>query len=384
MSSKRPLANREVAAFGTTDELHALIDTIPDAMVVIDADGRIVSFSKGAEEMFGYAEDEVFEENVSLLMPSPDRERHDSYIKHHLETGEERIIGIGRVTTARRRDGSSFPVELSVGKLKLGESQAFVGFIRDLTDSEKSRQLLHSLQSELAQVSRISSMGSLAASIAHELNQPLTAMTNYAQAARDLLADPGKEDFTLVREALNEGVSEALRARDIVQRLREFLARGDAQFEAASVRSLVRDAVALALVNGDGRAVDVSVDIDPTCDQVLVEPLQIQQVLMNLLRNALEAMEHCSTGILRITSKPAPKGMVQISVADSGPGIASDIADKIFHPFVSSRPSGMGLGLAICHSIIVYHGGKIWVERSEYGGTQFNFTVSRAETGEMM
>lgn len=378
MQRRRPIANRTVAAFGNMDELHALIDTIPDALVVIDANGRIASFSKGAEEMFGYSEEEVFGENVSLLMPSPDRERHDGYIRHYLETGEKRAIGISRVSIARHRDGSTFPIELSIGDLKLGETPAFVGFIHDLTESEKTRQKMRTLQSELAQAARISSMASLATSISHELNQPLTAMSNYAQSARDLLDNPDEESLAVIREALNESVSEAMHARDVVQRLRDYIARGEVQVQATSIHKMVQDAIALALVNGDGRGVDLSVDIDPACEQVLVEPLQIQQVLVNLLRNALEAMEHSSTKILKIASGPAPNGMVQISVSDSGPGIASDIADKLFHPFVSSRPTGMGLGLAICHTIVVYHDGKIWVQESDFGGTQFNFTVTQA------
>ena len=383
MPPKRPLANTSVAAFGTTDELHALIDTIPDALVVIDASGRIVSFSKGAEEMFGYSEDEVFGENVSLLMPSPDRERHDSYIRHHLETGEKRIIGIGRVTTARRRNGFTFPIELSIGKLQLGEEQGFVGFIRDLTDSEKTRQQLQTMQSELARSSRVSSMGSLATSLAHDLNQPLTAMTNYAQAARDLLADPQNRDSANVREALKECASEALRARDIVHQLREFILRDDARFETASIQKIARDAVALSLIDGDMRNVDVSIDIDPSCEMVFVEPLENQQVLVNLVRNAFEAMKQSTTRILTITGTATDKGLVEISVADSGPGIEEDAADRIFRPFVTSKPTRLGLGLPICRTIITYHGGKIWLEKSKFGGAQFNFTVSLAEAGEI-
>ncbi|HZF46061.1 MAG TPA: PAS domain S-box protein, partial [Sphingomonadaceae bacterium] len=212
-----------LAAFRRAEDLHALIDTVPDAMVVIDTGGRIISFSKGAERMFGYSERELLGENVSVLMPSPDREQHDSYLGHYLATREKRIIGIGRVTTARRRDGTTFPIDLAVGEVELPDGPVFAGFIRDLTETRETERLLHNLQNELAHTSRITSMGTLATSIAHELNQPLTAVTNYMQAARDLLADPTPDNLALAREAMDETAKEALRAGQIVHRLRDFV-----------------------------------------------------------------------------------------------------------------------------------------------------------------
>ena len=376
----RSFAHPRVAEFSGADELHALIDTVPDAMIVINTGARIVSFSKGAEKMFGYTEDEVLGENVSMLMPSPDREQHDVYLRRYLETGEKRIIGIGRVTTARHRDGSTFPIDLSVGEVQLDEARVFAGFIRDLTESRETEQQLHALQSELAHVSRITSMGTLATSIAHELNQPLTAVANYTQAARDLLIDPDPEDLETIREALDECAKEALRAGQIVHRLRDFISRGETTRRISSLQKLVKEATALALINGDVRGVDIQTRLVLDCDQVLVDSIQIQQVLVNLLRNALEAMEESSVKILSIGSKPGPGGMVEISVADSGPGLEPQIADKLFHPFVSSKASGMGLGLSICHTIVSSHGGRIWVEESEFGGTSFNFTLMAGDT----
>lgn len=368
------------AAFGGARELHALIDTVPDAMIVIDTEARIVSFSRGAEQMFGYAEEDILGENISLLMPSPDRERHDDYIRRYLDTGERRIIGIGRVTTARHRDGSTFPIDLAVGELRLGEARLFSGFIRDLTESRATEKQLHALQAELAHVSRITSMGTLATSIAHELNQPLTAVVNYTQAARDLLVDPDAEAIETVREALDECAKETLRAGQIVRRLRDFISRGETTRRLSSLEKLVKEATALALINGDVRGLDVQSRLDPDNDEVLVDPIQIQQVLVNLLRNALEAMEASPVKILSIESRPGPQGMLTVSVSDSGPGIEPHVADKLFHPFVSSKESGMGLGLSICHTIISSHGGRIWVEPSEFGGTRFNFTLMTADS----
>ncbi len=361
--------------FGGLEDLHALIDTVPDAMIVIDAQGKILSFSQGATRMFGYAEADLIGENISVLMPSPDRERHDRYISRYLETGERRIIGIGRVTTARARDGSTFPVDLSVGELIIGDRKVFAGFIRDLTSSRHTEQQMSSLQAELAHVSRISAMGTLATSIAHELNQPLTAITNYVETARDLLDDLSPENIGHIREALSESAAETVRAGQIVQRLRNFISRGEAVREFTSLTRLVKEASALALINGDGRNVDFDVALDPDCDRVLVDSVQIQQVLHNLIRNSLEAMKSSPIKQLTISSQPYGTDMVQITVSDSGPGLDKHVAERLFHPFVSTKASGMGLGLSICQTIINAHDGQIWAKPSEMGGTDFCFTL---------
>lgn len=368
-------------SFGGPEDLHALIDTVPDAMIVIDTAGQILSFSKGAEQMFGYTAADLVGENVSVLMPSPDRERHDDYLAHYLQTGERRIIGIGRVTTARARDGATFPVDLSVGEVDLGDKKVFAGFIRDLTDSKRTEQQIHSLQADLAHVSRISSMGTLATSIAHELNQPLTAITNYVEAARDLLDEPTTENIAHVREALTESAAETIRAGQIVQRLRDFISRGETTREIVSLARVVKEATALALINGDARDVDFEVILDAEEDLVLVDPVQIQQVLVNLIRNALEAMEESPTKKLVVSSQSDSENMVMVTVtiSDSGPGLDQHVAEHLFHPFVSTKVNGMGLGLSICHTIINAHSGKIWAEPSPLGGTDFHFTLISAK-----
>ncbi len=379
MSVTGKASRDKLAAFGGVDDLHALIDTVPDAMVVIDERGRIVSFSKGAERMFGYGEDEVLGENVSMLMPSPDRERHDGYLRHYLETGERRIIGIGRVTTARRRDGTTFPIDLAVGEVALTGDKVFAGFIRDLTDRHETERLLHNLQGEVAHASRITSMGTLATSIAHELNQPLTAVTNYTQASRDLLASPTPENIALVREALEETAQEALRAGQIVHRLRDFVTRGETTHQIASLQRLVKETMALALLDVSVRNTHFIERIDTTCDALLVDPVQVQQVLLNLMRNAFDAMAEMPVKQLEISSAPAGNGMVRITIADSGPGLIPEIVPQLFQPFVSTKESGMGLGLSICHTIVASHNGRIWAEQSELGGTKFHFTLPSAK-----
>jgi two-component system sensor kinase FixL len=376
LTSAKP---KSFIALRTAEELHALIDTVPDAMVISDQDGAIQSFSQGAQTMFGYAEHEVIGENVSLLMPSPDREGHDRYMHTYMQTGAAKIIGIGRVTTARHRDGSTFPIKLAVGDLKLAGQRGFVAYIQDLSKARQRERELHTLQDELAHVARISSMGSLATSLAHELNQPLTAVANYAHSARDLLDDPSAENIELVREAMDECAAEALRAGQIVHRLRDFIKHGETERQVASLGRIIQEASALALINGDGQGVDFETELDPATDTVLVDPVQVQQVVLNLIRNALEAMHESRHKQLRVRTERAANGFAQVTVADSGPGLDRKVAERLFHPFNTSKSDGMGLGLSICHTIIQSHDGKIWVEESGLGGTAFHFTIPLAE-----
>jgi len=356
--------------------LRSILATVPDAMVVIDEMGRILSFSAAAEKMFGYAEGEVIGENVAMLMPSPDRERHDGYLSHYRDTGERKIIGIGRVTTARHRDGYTFPIELSIGEAWLDETRIFTGFVHDITQRQKAELRLQDLQSELAHVGRVSEMGSLASSLAHELNQPLTAIANYCEAARDLLpAEGNDESLALVREALDEAAKETIRAGQIVQRLREFVRPGEADRRVESLARLVTEANALALVGTREHGIEVQVQLDPRADDVFVDRIQIQQVLTNLVRNAIDAMLDSPIRSLVIRSEASPDDLVTLTIEDTGSGIDPEIAPQLFQPFVSSKQHGMGVGLSICRTIVEAQGGRIWFEPRPEGGTAFHFTL---------
>ena len=215
-------------ATGSEEHLRSILATVPDAMVLIDEIGTIISFSAAAEKMFGYAEREVVGENVSMLMPSPDRERHDGYLQNYCDTGVRKIIGIGRVTTARRRDGNTFPIELSVGEAWVDGKRIFTGFIHDLTARREADMRLRDIQTELAHVGRLSELGTLASSLAHELNQPLTAITSYCQGAADLLEgelDP--ERIEMAKDAMRDTAEQALRAGQIVRKFCKLCPHGD-------------------------------------------------------------------------------------------------------------------------------------------------------------
>jgi two-component system sensor kinase FixL len=363
----------------TEAHLRSILTTVPDAMIIIDEDGIILSFSAAAEKMFGYSEDEVVGENVSMLMPSPDRERHDGYLQKYRSTGERKIIGIGRVTTARRRDGNSFPIELSIGEAFADGKRIFTGFIHDITQRQQVELRLQDLQSELAHVGRLSEMGTLASALAHELNQPLTAIANYSQGASDVLeGKPENEKLAMARDALREVASEAMRAGEIVRRMRDFLSHGGTKRAVENLPKLITEANALALVGSREHGIDVQVRFDPRAEEVVVDRIQIQQVLLNLIRNAIEAMLDSSMRSLKISTHAEPTGFVTVMVEDTGSGISEAIAPQLFQPFVTSKQSGMGIGLSICRTIVEAHGGRIWCEPGRDAGTNFYFTIRAA------
>lgn len=361
--------------------LRSILATVPDAMIVIDEMGLILSFSAAAEKLFGFSEAEVLGENVSMLMPSPDRERHDGYLEHYRTTGVRKIIGIGRVTAARHRDGYTFPIELSIGEAWLGEKRIFTGFIHDITHRQRTELRLQDLQSELAHVGRVSEMGTLASSLAHELNQPLTAVTNYCESARDLLAsNPDAETLDVIRGALDDAAKQAVRAGQIVRRLRDFISYGDAERRTESLQRLVTEANALALVGTREHGIEVQVQLNPKADEVFVDRIQIQQVLVNLIRNAIDAMVDSPVRSLTIRTNPEPRDFVSVSIEDSGSGISDAVASQLFQPFVTTKKAGMGIGLSICRTIVEAHGGQIGFEPGPDGGTIFRFTLPAVAT----
>ncbi len=359
--------------------LNSVLDTVPDATVVIEADGTMTSFNRAAVRQFGYEPEEAIGRNVSLLMPAPYREQHDGYLHRYMATGEKRIIGIDRVVVGRRKDGSTFPMKLAVGETRTDGKVYFTGFIRDLTEREETAARLEAAQGELARLARLNELGEMASTLAHELNQPLSSIANYVQGCIRLLAQVPAAQAEMMRGALQETARQALRAGEIIRHLREFVTRGETDKEPADIKRLVEEAGALALVGSRERGVRTEFDFSPDADLVLVDKVQIQQVMINLMRNAIEAMKDSPRRELVVRTRRSDARLVLVEVSDTGPGIAEDMARQLFVPFVTTKPGGMGIGLSISRRIIQSHGGDLTYRRNEAGGANFSFTLPIAE-----
>lgn len=369
-----------LAAAAREAHLNSILDTVPDAMVVIDSKGLVYSFSAAATRLFGYKLPEVWGRNVSMLMPSPYREAHDSYLERYLSTGERRIIGIGRVVVGERKDGSTFPMELSVGEMISGKDRYFTGFVRDLTERQETDTRLQELQSELVHISRLSAMGEMASTLAHELNQPLTAISNYMKGASRIVSEIPSDQALLLKSALDKSAEQAIRAGQIIRRLRDFVARGESDRHVDSLSKIIEEASALALVGAKELGIHVRLRLSAAGDLALVDRIQIQQVLLNLIRNAIESMKTSTRKELTISKELLGDQTVIVSVSDTGSGIDPEIRDQLFQPFVTTKSEGMGVGLSISRTIIDAHGGKLWVDDNPAGGAHFRFTLPSADS----
>jgi two-component system sensor kinase FixL len=275
-------------------------------------------------------------------------------------------------------------MELSIGEVQLKGHRHFVGFIRDLTQREESDRLLHEVQSEMFHMSRLSSMGEMASALAHELNQPLTAISNYLQGARRLIDSVDGERARTLQNALNKASEQALRAGQVIRRLRDFLSRGETEKRIESLNKILEETSALALVAAKEQSVHVSLQFGRSRDHhVLVDRVQIQQVFLNLLRNAMESMEDSLRRELTVSTAPVPGNLIAVRVSDTGSGIDPTVMEKLFQPFVTTKKQGMGVGLSICRTIIEAHGGQLSVETNPGEGTTFCVTLPGVSTEEI-
>jgi two-component system sensor kinase FixL len=358
--------------------LRSILDTVPDAMIVINGYGIIQFFSTAAERLFGYAEPEAIGKNVSELMPQPDQGRHDGYLARYRSSGERHIIGIGRIVTGKRRDGATFPMHLSIGEMQSGGEPYFTGFVRDLTEHQQTQARLQELQSELVHVSRLSAMGEMASALAHELNQPLAAISNYMKGCRRLLAGSTDANTPKIENAMDRAAEQALRAGQIIRRLRDFVSRGESEKRVESLSKLIEEAGALGLAGAREQNVQLRFNLNPEFDLVLVDRVQIQQVLVNLFRNALEAMAQSPRRELIAENTVVGDDMVEVAVSDTGSGFHDDVKSNLFQTFFTTKETGMGVGLSISRSIIEAHGGRMWAESNPAGGATFRFTLPAA------
>ncbi len=348
------------AGLHSAEEFQALLDAAVDGIVLIDHTGRVQAFNRAAERLFGYDAAEILGSNVSVLMAEPDRGEHDEHLARYVKTRVPHVIGRGREVEARRKDGSVFPVFLSVGVVEGTEPPRFVGFVQDISFRRRAEEETHRLQERLTHVSRLATVGEMSAGIAHELNQPLTAVANYAQACDRLLGMPDPE-IDEIRGALKQITAQAVRAGDIIRRLRT-LARNDVmKREPTDLNVLLGELTDLIQLDAKTRDVQYKLDLAAQLPLVEVDRSQMQQVVLNLVRNALEALTDSSSTPRQVAvrTRRLPDGDVEIAVCDNGPGVAPGIATRLFDPFCTTKPNGTGLGLAISRTIVRSHQGTL-------------------------
>jgi len=373
---------REAALRAGESQLRSILETVPDAMVIFDEHGLVRSFSAAAERIFGYDAGEIVGRNVSLLMPPAPGAEHDGYSARYLTTGQRHVIGHTRKLIARRADGAEFPIELNVGEAWTGGERIFTGFIRDISDRVAAELRLEELRAEHAHSARLSAMGEMAAALAHELNQPLAAGANFLGTAELMLAEVKNGEGAA--EMIRLGNSQLQRAGEIIRRLRDFITKGDTELGVEPLQPLVREAAALGLIGSHQHDVRLTYDLSPDATHVIADRIQIQQVLVNLLRNSAEALRSVPIDLreIRVSSRVLSEELIEISVSDDGPGLPEEILSNLYAPFLSTKgKEGMGIGLSICRRIVESHGGTLHASNKDSGGAIVSFTLMRFHQG---
>jgi len=374
-----PSAPDERSARSAEAQLTALLDAAVDAIVLIDASGRIQAFNPAAERLFGYRASEVLGRNVGMLMPEPDRSRHDDYIRHYRETGEARIIGIGREVTARRRDGGEFPIDLSVGEIQDENGPArFVGIMRDISRRQRAEEEAAAHRETLAHLSRLNTMSELCTGLAHEINQPLAAISASARAGRRML-DNDPDDLDAIGDALDHISRQAERAGDVVRQLRSMVGRRHSAGEAVTCQEMLDKLQPLAEIDARQLGLEIEWDLPPDSPTVEVDPIQIQQVVINLLHNAVQSMaDGGEPRTIRVSVARLDDSQVEVRVRDHGHGLRGTEGTELMEPFVGSRSGGLGVGLSICRSIVAAHSGELTLADAEGAGAEARFTLPLA------
>lgn len=353
--------------------LSSILDTAVDGIIVIDETAKVLVFNKACEKLFGYTAAEVLGQNIKMLMPQDYAERHDEYMDNYIETGHRRIIGIGRAVHARHASGEVIPIELSVGESMTPVGRQFVGILRDMRPKIETEERLDSVQAQLVRIARVNAMDEMGSALAHELNQPLTALMLYLQAVSRLAHKPEHEGHIPqeIQDIIDRSLKEADRAGKIIQRMRQFVEKRETERQTIQLSELVDDALDFTMIGMRARGVTVERDYAPDLPPISVDPIQIQQIIVNLVRNALDAVRNCTTK--RITVETRREGShICAAVIDSGKGIDPDVLPDLFKAFTTTKRSGTGLGLAISKTIAQSHGGDLMVDPGGDGqGAQF-------------
>jgi two-component system sensor kinase FixL len=374
---RRLVAERNAAAELIADQaereelLQASLNIVADALVLIDDQGRVQSFSHAAERVFGWTADEVAGQAFSRLMPPGE----DGDLTG--PTAGDDVPGSYRQLTGLRKDGERFPMELRIGEVVVGGKRLLTMVVRDLTSAQEAERRSEELRAQLTQVWAANSMGEMASVLAHELNQPLSAVANYLRAARNLIARLELEDDDLI-DAVARAGDQAVRAGEIIRTMRDLATRGGTLQKPESLSAIIGEVdFIVSLMARDANA-RIVYDLYKGDDTVVADRIQIQQLVVNLARNAIEAVTKYPNRQINISTRLDAGNQLVTTVEDSGPGVDASVSDRLFQPLASTKPEGMGLGLSISSAIVENHKGRIWVEPSRLGGAAFSFVLARA------
>ncbi len=366
------------------NDLQALLDAAVDAILIIDHRGVIQELNRAAEQLFGYGAEDCIGNNIRMLMPPEIGAEHDAHMSRYRATGVAHVIGRGREVEGQRRDGSRFPARLSVGQVAGSEPPRFVGFLHDLTQHREVEEDSRRAQARLAQVARYASMGEMAAGIAHELNQPLSAIATYAQAC-DRMLDGQDPDLPEIHAALQQIASQALRAGEIIRKLRDLVGNPQTERALCDINEVVAQIATLAGTEAGDHGITLKFALASDLAPVSIDRGQVQQVLLNLLRNAIESLAE-SVGaprVITLGTRRLQDPEVEVYVRDQGPGVAPEVADRMFDPFYTTKRSGAGLGLAISKTIVRAHRGTLGHRPAAPTGAEFFLRLPTQERNEL-
>src|SRR5882724_7739215 len=360
----------------TTARLRTVTETAVDGVILIDARGVVLMFNPACEKLFGYSADAVIGENVKMLMPQPYRHEHDRYIANYRDTRDPKIIGIGREVIGLRKNGSTFPMDLSVGEARQDGESIFVGIIRDLTSRKRTEAELEQARAELVRVARVTTLGELTAAIAHEVNQPLTGLVSSGNACLRWLAGD-VPNLKAARESVERMISAGSRAGEVITRIRALVGKAPPLRDRLNINDAITEVIALIRGEVQRNRISLRTKLSTDVPLVLGDRIQLQQVILNLILNAMEAMSDVSPqlGELSVSStKDGPNGAL-VSVRDSGTGLDGTVLDRLFEAFYTTKAHGMGIGLAVSRTIIQAHGGRLWAAPNVPQGAIFQFTL---------
>jgi PAS domain S-box-containing protein len=357
--------------------LRATVEGVNDGILTLDETGTILFANSAALRMFGYAASEVMGKNISALAPATGGIKWDRVPAKIMRIWKKRFSGRTHEAQGRHKDGSLFPIEYAMSEIPLEGQRLTVGFVRNLTESRKIEERMQALHAD-----RLNAMGGMATALAHEINQPLSAVVTYLSAAQRSLKMPPKLRPEKVEDTLGKAAVQAVRAATILKHLRQFVSRGEPDKAVHHLHDLIAEAC--ELTNAIAKAINAQtvLNLDAKDDRVLADKIQIQQVIVNLKRNAIEAMSASTKRLLTISTSLTADGMIRTDIVDTGAGFMADGKKHLFEPFMSNKAHGMGVGLTISRSIVEAHYGALWGEPNPDGGAILSFTLPLADYDE--